>query len=216
MVIRNNINMKTTILIKKIINRFLKLFQVSRIPTNDKVVYLTFDDGPEPGINEFVLDELRKYGFKGTFFCRGDNANHYPELLSRIINEGHSIGNHTYSHLHAYSTSSKHYLDDVERANKVLHSTLLRPPFGSLTLTSWLSLKSKYRIIYWSLGSGDSNLDNFDLEHSCQNLINKSSSGDIVLFHFCKLHENETRKLLPAYCKWLKDNNYISKSLDSN
>ena len=202
-----------TILIKKIINRVLKLFQVSHISTKEKVVYITFDDGPEPGICEFVLDELRKYDFKATFFCRGDNADNYPELLSRIINEGHSIGNHTYSHLHAYSVSSKQYLDDIERANQVLHSTLLRPPFGSLTLTTWLSLKSKYRIIYWSLVSGDSNLDNYDFERSYHQLINKTSSGDIVLFHFCKLHEKETRVILPAYCKWLKANGFVSNSI---
>lgn len=201
---------------KRIINRLLKYFQVSHIPTKEKVVYLTFDDGPEPGICEFVLDELRKYGFKATFFCRGDNAEHYPVLLSRIIHESHSIGNHTYSHFHAYSTSSKQYLDDIERANQVLHSKLLRPPFGSLTLPTWISLRSKYRIVYWSLGSGDSNLENFDFEHNYHQLINDTSSGDIVLFHFCRLHEKETRVLLPAYCKWLKDNNYTSKSLDAH
>ncbi len=202
-----------TLLIKKIINCILKLFQVSHISTNDKVVYLTFDDGPELGICECVLDELQKYGFKATFFCRGDNAEHYPELLSRIINEGHSIGNHTYSHLHAYSTSSELYLNDIERANQILHSTLLRPPFGSLTLTTWISLKSKYKLIYWSLGSCDSNLDNFDFEHSYQNLISNTSSGDIVLFHFCKLHEKETRIILPAYCKWLKANGFVSNAI---
>lgn len=201
------------VILKKIINRLLKFFQVSHIPSKKKVVYLTFDDGPEPGICEFVLDELRKYGFKATFFCRGDNAEHYPELLSRIINEGHSIGNHTFSHLHAYSVSSKQYLDDIDRANQVLHSTLLRPPFGSLTFSTWLSLKSKYRIIYWSLVSGDTNLNNFDFEHSYQNLINNTSSGDIVLFHFCKLHEKETRFILPAYCKWLKANGFVSNAI---
>lgn len=205
-----------TAIFQKLINRLLKYFQVSHIPSKEKVVYLTFDDGPEPGICEFVLDELRKYGFKATFFCRGDNAEHYPELLLRIISEGHSIGNHTYSHLHAFSVSSKQYIDDIERANQVLHSSHLRPPFGCLTLMTWLSLKSKYRIIYWSLGSGDSNLEKFDFEQSYNNLINNSSSGDIVLFHFCNLHEKETSILLPAYCKWLKENNFIGKSLDSN
>ena len=201
------------ITLKKIINRILKLFQVSHIQTKDKVVYLTFDDGPEPGICEFVLDELRKYGFKATFFCRGDNAEQYPELLSRIINEGHSIGNHTYSHLHAYSVSSKQYLDDIEKANQILHAKLFRPSFGSFTLATWLLLKYKYKIIYWSLGSGDSNLDNFDFELSYQNLINHTSSGDIVLFHFCNLHEKDTRVILPAYCKWLKSNGFVSSSI---
>ncbi len=201
-------------ILNKIINRLLKFFQVSHINTKEKVVYLTFDDGPEPGICEFVLDELRKYGFKATFFCRGDNAEQYPELLSRIINEDHSIGNHTYSHLHAYSTSSKQYLDDIERANQILHSSLLRPPFGSLTLTTWLSLKSKYRIIYWSHSSGDSNLDDFDYDSCFFQLKKKTVHGDIILFHFCKLHEVETRSILSSYCKWLRDNNFKCKSIN--
>jgi hypothetical protein len=115
--------------------------------------------------------------------------------------------------LHAYSTSSELYLNDIERANQILHSTLLRPPFGSLTLTTWISLKSKYKLIYWSLGSCDSNLDNFDFEHSYQNLISNTVSGDIVLFHFCKLHEKETRVILPAYCKWLNEKGFVSNSI---
>lgn len=202
-----------TIVFKKIINRILKIFQVSHIPNQKKEVYLTFDDGPEPGICEFVLDELRKYDFKATFFCRGDNAELYPELITKILDEGHAIGNHTYSHLHAYSSSSNKYLDDIERANQVLHSSLLRPPFGCLTYSTWQSLKSKYRIIYWSLGSGDSNLEKFDFEQCFHNIINNTSSGDIVLFHFCRFHEKETRELLPAYCKWLRDNSFISESI---
>lgn len=205
--------MLISIIIKKIINRTLKLFQISHITTNDKVVYLTFDDGPEPGICEFLLDELRKYDFKATFFCRGDNAELYPQLVTRIIEEGHAIGNHTYSHMHAFYTSSKQYVDDIEKANQILHTKLFRPSFGSLTFAKWKSLKSEYRIFYWSLVSGDSNLNNFDFKHSYHQLINNTSSGDIVLFHFCKLHEKETRVILPAYCKWLSNNGFNSQIL---
>ena len=84
------------------INRFLHLFEIRRIKTKEKLIYLTFDDGPEPDITEFVLNELQKYGAKATFFCCGDNAEKYPELLGRIRNEGHSIGNHTYSHINSF------------------------------------------------------------------------------------------------------------------
>ncbi len=201
------------LIIKKIINRLLKFSQISHIPTNEKVVYLTFDDGPEPEICEFVLDELRKYGYKATFFCRGDNAEQHSQLVNRIIEEGHAIGNHTYRHLHAFSTSSKNYLDDIERADQVLHSSLLRPPFGSLTFTTWLSLKSKYKIIYWSQASGDSNLEQFDYAQSFTQLKSKTVSGDIILFHFCRLHEKETRTILPTYCKWLNDNGFHSEAI---
>lgn len=75
-------------IINKIINRFLKKFQISRIDTPEKVIYLTFDDGPEPVICEFVLEELSKYGFTATFFCRGDNAEKNPLLLRKIVDMG--------------------------------------------------------------------------------------------------------------------------------
>ena len=78
-----------------------KFYYINKIATKNKHVYLTFDDGPEAGICEFVLDELAKYGFKATFFCRGDNAENNYKLLERIISEGHAIGNHTFSHLHS-------------------------------------------------------------------------------------------------------------------
>ena len=78
-------------LIKRIINHILKRFQYKRIPNNNNAVFLTFDDGPEPGITEFVLDELAKYNFKATFFCRGDNVEKYPELLNRIKKDGHAM-----------------------------------------------------------------------------------------------------------------------------
>ena len=86
-------------LVKRIINKIIQQFEVKSIPTKEKVVYLTFDDGPEPSILDFVLSELDKYSFKATFFCRGDNAERYPHLLELLQQKGHSIGNHTFSHL---------------------------------------------------------------------------------------------------------------------
>lgn len=201
------------LLLKKIINRLLKKFQISRIPTKEKMVYLTFDDGPEPGICEFVLDELKKYGFKATFFCRGDNAEKYPDLLNRIKEEGHTIGNHTYSHLHAFCVEDKTYCNDVQKANRVLKTDLLRPPYGSLSFATWKKLHNDYKIVLWSISSNDSDLKEFMLQESIVFLTNNTHCGDIVLFHFCQKHENETRQILPLYCKWLFENKWISKGL---
>ena len=190
-------------------NLFLKkIFYVSHLYSEDKIVYLTFDDGPEHGITEFILNELNCYGFKGTFFCRGDNAERHPELLTLLQEQGHIVGNHTYSHNHAYYENARAYYMDVERANKVLNTQLFRPPHGSLTIISWLLLHRKYKIIYWSLNSGDSDLEAFDYNRSLDNLKSKTKKGDIILFHFCHRHENETKKLLPVYLKWLYENNY--------
>lgn len=203
------------IIVHKLINRFLKLFEISHIKTQEKAVFLTFDDGPEPDICEFVLDELAKYGFKATFFCGGKNAEMHPLLMQRIINEGHSIGNHSYSHsLHPYTSSPEDYAEDIFRADKVLKTPLFRPPWGSLSLGAFLRLV-RFKIYYWTTSSGDSSLDISTVsarEHLCH-LIEKTQRGDIVLFHFCTLHEQATRLILPGYLKWLRENDWTSKAL---
>ena len=177
------------------------------LTTDEAVVFLTFDDGPEPGITEFVLEELNKYGFKATFFCRGDNAENNKELMTMIIEKGHSIGNHTYSHLHAYNVSAKTYIDDVNKADSFLHTSLFRPPHGSLTLRTWWKLKNR-KIVFWSLNSEDSSMGHFNYEHAIKLLKSNTKAGDVVLFHFCHKHESESRQILPVYLKWLSDNDY--------
>jgi peptidoglycan/xylan/chitin deacetylase (PgdA/CDA1 family) len=197
----------------KIINKLLRTFEVRRIPTKEKTVFLTFDDGPETEITEFILELLDDYGYKGTFFCRGDNAEIHPELLALLRERGHSIGNHTYSHIHSYGASAKIYSDDVKKANNVLHATLFRPPHGSLTFCAWLKLCKRYRIVCWSINSGDSDLEKFDYQKQMNNLKKNTKPGDIVLFHFCHRHETETKLLLPDYLKWLNEQGYNSKSI---
>ena len=198
-----------------LINRALLLFEVRKIKTKGKNIFLTFDDGPEPGITEFVLEELRAYNFHATFFCRGDNAEKNPELLEIIKKEGHAIGNHTYSHINSFKTNNRQYIKDVNKADLVLNTKLFRPPWGDLTLGAWsrLVFNYKYRIIYWRLGSGDTQLDLFDKEKSLKRLTVETRKGDVVLFHCCHRHENETRQLLPAYLKWLHNNDFNSISI---
>lgn len=198
---------------KRIVNKILKRFEVKSIPTNEDVVFLTFDDGPEKGITEFVLEELDEYDFKATFFCRGDNAENHPELFMMLKQKGHSVGNHTFGHFHAYNTSTNNYLNDVERANSLLHTTLFRPPHGSLTLRTWLKLHRKYKIIYWAINSEDSAKEKYDFTHAIDNLKKNTKKGNVILFHFCLKHERETRELLPMYLKWLHEQGYRSKAI---
>ena len=193
---------------KRIINRLLKRYQIKNISTQEKSVYLTFDDGPEEGITEFVIDELDKHGFKATFFCRGDNAEKNPILMSMLREKGHSIGNNTFGHLHAYNFSTQNYLADVEKADRILHTNIFRPPHACLTIQTWLKLRRHYHIIYWAINSGDSNLSKFDYNFSINKLKKNTRNGDVILFHFCHRHENEKRALLPEYLKWLKENGY--------
>lgn len=197
---------------KKVINKLLMKTTVSHLPANDKTVYLTFDDGPEPGITEFVLNELQKYDYKATFFCTGENVEKYPELIKRIVNEGHALGNHTYSHIKAYDIEAKDYVKDIERANVVIHTHLFRPPNGCLTLGAWLRLRRHYKIIYWTIGSGDWRKDSFNYEDA-MNLLKTTKAGDIILFHFSNDLEEGTRRLLPDYFEWMGKNSFISETI---
>ena len=198
---------------KRIINRLLKRYQIKNVSTQGKYVYLTFDDGPEEGITEFVIDELDKYRFKATFFCRGDNAEKNPILMSMLREKGHSIGNHTFGHLHAYNVSSQNYLADVEKADRILHTNIFRPPHACLTLQTWLHLRNKYSIVYWSVNSGDSDMSHYNYNKSIERLKSTTHKGDIVLFHFCHKHEMETRQLFPEYLQWLAEQGFTSKGL---
>lgn len=200
------------IFFKKTINKMLMRTALSKVNGSGNVVYLTFDDGPEEGITDFVLDQLSEYGFKATFFCTGRNAELHPGLMQKIIDDGHTLANHTYSHLISYNVSADEYVDNVDKAAKIIPSSLMRPPCGCLTFLSWIRLFRKYNIVYWSLNSGDSDLTNFDYDSSIK-ALGRTRPGDIVLFHFCHKHERETRILLPEYIAWLNEHGYRSEGL---
>ena len=100
---------KTNNLIKKIFSN-----NVWDFPNIEKKIYLTFDDGPTPEITEWVLEELEKYNAKATFFCIGHNIEKHPEIFKRVIENGHSIGNHTFNHLNGWKTSISEYIENFE------------------------------------------------------------------------------------------------------
>lgn len=189
--------------------RFLSMKKCKSNKNFDKsAIYLTFDDGPEPGITEFILDELKKYNAKGTFFCKGENCVNNPSLAARIKEEGHTIANHSFSHINGCQTPFGKYIEDVERCEEVTRTHLFRPPWGQLTFRLFFNLAKKYNILLWDIASGDTQMQNFDLTKNMQSLERNTRPGSIVLFHFCKTHENETRELLPLYLQYLDKNGY--------
>lgn len=189
----------------------LQLNAKGRITRN--AVYLTFDDGPEPGITEFVLDELAKHKAKATFFCAGKNIEKYPALLKRILDEGHSVGSHTYSHINAHRVSCGLYLDDVKRFDAQIETPLFRPPWGALTLRTFFSLRKTKDIVLWHLSSNDFALEEFNLQCAIEKLKKSTKGAQIVLFHFSHRHEKETRQILPLYLEWLSSQEYQLLSL---
>jgi peptidoglycan-N-acetylglucosamine deacetylase len=151
----------------------------------EKKLYLTFDDGPHPIYTAFVLDELKKHHAKATFFCIGNNVQLYPDVYKRIIDEGHSVGNHTYNHLNGSKTKTATYIQDINEAAKYIDSNLFRPPYGRIsTFKAKLLLQKNnpYKIVMWTVLSGD-----FDLKLSKQrclkNVLSNVDNGSIVVFH---------------------------------
>jgi len=164
---------------------FLRSFFPSvtwRIPTHLHEVYLTFDDGPIPEITPWVLDLLKQYNIKATFFCIGDNVIKHPEIYNRILAEGHRTGNHTQHHYSAWKVNRETYLKDVEDAGNFIDSNLFRPPYGKLTPAIINRLKNQYRIILWDVITYD--FDNtLSIEQVYQNVVANVRPGSIIVFH---------------------------------
>ncbi|MFI5186725.1 MAG: polysaccharide deacetylase family protein, partial [Chitinophagales bacterium] len=146
---------KTPWLLKKLYS-----FYTWDIPTSEKNLYLTFDDGPHPEITPFVLNELKKYNALATFFCIGKNVLAYSDTYKQILNEGHSVGNHTQNHLNGWKTSNDAYMKDIAEAANYIDSNLFRPPYGKITLFQAKNLRAamkgrKTKVIMWDVLSAD-------------------------------------------------------------
>ena len=155
---------------------------VWRIPVEDPVLYLTFDDGPVPGLTEWILMELEKYGARATFFCVGENVRRNPELYDKILKAGHSVGNHTFSHLNGYRTGLRQYVKDVYKARKVIDSILFRPPYGRIRPLAARILLPRFRIILWDVLSMDYDRE-LEPQMVMHNVVTKVRPGSIIVFH---------------------------------
>lgn len=156
-----------------------------KMPTDQKKIYLTFDDGPHESATPFVLEQLKEYGAKATFFCIGKNVVEQPLLYEQIVSAGHAVGNHTFNHLNGWQTSDSVYLDDISKTKKYVDSTLFRPPYGRASRFQIKLLSSSdYRLktIMWTVLSGD--FDEAITEEKClRNVLKNAGSGSIVVFH---------------------------------
>ena len=157
-----------------------------KIPVQEKVIYLTFDDGPDPEATPFVLANLKKYNAKATFFCIGNNVLKHPNIYESILMEGHRVGNHTYDHLNGWKTEHNIYIDNIKDAMNIIDSKLFRPPYGRITKNQIKILKQTdslpNQIIMWDVLSGD-----FDIringETCARNVIKNTVPGSIIVFH---------------------------------
>lgn len=151
-------------------------------PVDENKIYLTFDDGPTEGVTPWVLDMLKKYEVKATFFCLGKKVEMHPDIYERIVAEGHRIGNHTYSHLKGWETRTGQYVQDVDLANDLVKSNLFRPPYGRIKSSQTRLLRKRYKIIMWNLLSMD--YSRWVTPKRCANIVlNNLKAGSIIVFH---------------------------------
>lgn len=172
-----------------------------KVNTREKILYLTFDDGPISDVTPLVLDELKKYNAKATFFCIGKNITANPEIFDRISEEGHTIGNHTQDHPNGWQTANALYFENVEKCaatmNAMMQKTLVtsdrggidveersffRPPYGKITPSQYNQLKKHYKVVMWDVLTFD-----FDLkvtkEQVLGNVLKNAAPGSIIVFH---------------------------------
>ncbi|MBR2947493.1 MAG: polysaccharide deacetylase family protein [Bacteroidales bacterium] len=175
-------------------------------------VFLTFDDGPCPEVTPWVLDVLDKYQAKATFFCIGKNVELYPELFKEILRRGHSVGNHTYSHIAGWRIPLHDYIQDVEVANALIDSKLYRPPYAKITISQANLLSRRYQLVMWNILSRDYNRK-LSRKKCLKNVVPHLHPGAIVVFHDSKKAAKNLWYALPRTLEALKELNLKCKAI---
>ena len=152
------------------------------IKTTKKEVFLTFDDGPIPEVTPWVLETLKQYDAKATFFCVGDNVKKHPDIYRMIVDQGHKVGNHTMNHLNGWTNFNKTYFENIEKCNALIHSNLFRPPYGKIKPSQISHLKNDYRIIMWDVLTKDYDAS-VTGEYCFEKVKKNCKPGSIIVFH---------------------------------
>lgn len=197
-------------------NRIIKWIfpnYVWNIPNDEQKVFLTFDDGPTPEITEWVLEQLKKYNAKATFFCIGNNIEKYPEIFQKTIAEGHAIGNHTFDHLNGWKTTTEEYIENAklyETQNpKLVTRNLFRPPYGKIKHSqSKILRKLGYKIIMWDVLSRDYD-QSISATQCLENVLSNIETGSIIVFHDSVKAEHNLKYVLPKTLEFLKEKGFV-------
>lgn len=200
---------KTPPIIKTLFSDF-----IWNIDTEEKEVFITFDDGPIPELTPWVLDVLAEYGFKASFFCVGDNVRKYPEIYKRIINEGHTIGNHTYNHVNGWLTDQSTYLDNIKKCDVLIQTDFFRPPYGKMRRSQSAVIKNEKTIVMWDVLSGDFD-QTISKEKCLSNVIDNYNRGSIIVFHDNLKAETNLKYTLPRFLQHLSDHGFTAVNLEA-
>jgi peptidoglycan-N-acetylglucosamine deacetylase len=199
---------KTPPIVKTIFGDF-----VWHIDTDIKEVYLTFDDGPIPGLTPWVLDVLAEYNSKATFFCVGENVKKNRTIFDRIVQEGHTIGNHTYNHLNGWNTENEIYVQNVAECDRYVETNLFRPPYGKMKPSQSSMIKTEKTVVMWDILSGDFDLS-ITKEKCLTNVIENYSKGSVIVFHDNIKAEEKLKYVLPTFLEHLAENGFVASNLD--
>lgn len=198
---------KTPTWIQRVLNQI-----TWRLPTAEKVIYLTFDDGPIPEVTPWVLEVLAAFNAKATFFCIGDNIRKYPAIYQQLLEGKHQVGNHTFNHLNGWKTNNKTYFNNINKCSKQVDSTLFRPPYGKLKPTQTRQIRQQYQIVLWDILSGD--FDNTITSENClNNVIQNATNGSIIVFHDSLKAEKHLRFVLPKVLEFYTKNGFQFRTL---
>ena len=200
-------------------SRFLRMFYPSLLwhmpKTGKKIIYLTFDDGPHPLITPLVLDILKRYDAKATFFCLGDNVKKYPATFEMIKNQGHAVGSHSFNHENGWKTKNDEYIKSFNDANELINSNLFRPPYGKIKY----SQIKKLSIVNYQLSFIAWTVMAYDFDHSLsqrrvyKNVIRNAGDGAIVTFHDNVKANSNMIAVLPKVLEHYKNKGFEFKSI---
>ena len=177
------------------------------VNTSRREVFLTFDDGPVPEVTPLVLEILKKYNVKATFFCVGENVQKYPDVFNLLLKAGHAIGNHTFHHVKAWKTDHRSYLAEVEQCNQLVKSKFFRPPHGQINRRIVGELNENYKIVMWSALTGDYD-KNLSGEQCLNNAIKYTRPGAIIVFHDSIKACERMEYALPLYIEYCLKQGY--------
>ena len=173
----------------------------------DNQLFLTFDDGPSPEITPWVLSVLKEHNAKATFFCIGQKVKENPELYAQIIQDGHSVGNHTNTHIKGWTVSTDEYYENVLEASKHIKSKLFRPLYGKIMPGQIEKIKEEFKIVMWDVLSKDYD-PRISPEKCYDTVVDYAQSGSIVVFHDTPKAENNLRFALPKILKDFSDKGF--------
>jgi len=184
-------------------------------PEEEPAVYLSFDDGPHPVATPFVLDLLKQHKAKATFFCIGKNVVEHADLYQRILEEGHTVGNHSHNHMNGWKTDNHSYLSNIFKAGKHIQSRNFRPPYGRIKMSQAKRLSAGRRpwhIYMWDVLSGDFDTQ-ISPEQCLQFVLENLEPGSIVVFHDSEKAFPRMSYALPRVLQYCEEKNWKLKAL---